>query len=92
VRLDGWTAGRLDARQGRSPTGHGSVTTSVTGRLPLSEVILRWWHDVGGQAVTFGSDAHRPGRLAEGFAQARAMVEAVGFRPATDVVDPWRRA
>jgi histidinol-phosphatase (PHP family) len=64
----------------------------VNTRLPLSETILRWWHDVGGSAVTFGSDAHRPDRLAHGFAAAVAMVEAVGFRPAKDVVDPWRRA
>jgi histidinol-phosphatase (PHP family) len=64
----------------------------VNTRLPLPETILRWWHDVGGAAVTFGSDAHRPDRLAHGFAEAVAMVEAVGFRPARDVVDPWRRA
>ena len=71
------------ARSGRAM----EVNTS----LPLAEPILRWWRDVGGQEVTFGSDAHQPSRLARRFAEVRAMVEAVGFRPAADPAAPWRR-
>lgn len=73
--------------------------TALSGRaleintvLPLDETILRWWHDEGGQAVTFGSDAHEPAVVARGFAAAAAMAEACGYRPAYDLVDPWPRA
>lgn len=63
----------------------------VNTRRPLDEVIVRWWHEEGGQRVTFGSDAHRPGDLANGFVDASAMVEAQGFRPGRHPNDPWRR-
>jgi histidinol-phosphatase (PHP family) len=63
----------------------------VNTKLPMTEQIVRWWHDVGGPAVTFGSDAHRPGRLAHRFAETMAMVEAIGFRPDRDPIAPWRR-
>ncbi|MGC4111807.1 MAG: PHP domain-containing protein [Nocardioides sp.] len=73
--------------------------TAQTGRaleintvLPLDATILRWWHDEGGTAVTFGSDAHEPANVARGFAAAAAMAEACGFRPTSDLVDPWSRA
>lgn len=71
------------ARSGRAM----EVNTS----LPLAEPILRWWVDVGGREVTFGSDAHSPGSLARRFAEVRAMVEGAGFRPAADPAAPWRR-
>lgn len=64
----------------------------VNTQLPLAEPILRWWVDVGGREVTFGSDAHRPDRLARRFAEVKAMVEAAGFRPAGDPAAPWRRS
>ena len=47
--------------------------------LPLDASILRWWHDEGGEAVTFGSDAHEPDEVAAGFHDAAAMAdEALG--------------
>jgi histidinol-phosphatase (PHP family) len=52
---------------------------------------VRWWHEEGGRAVTFGSDAHQPAKVAHAFTEAAAMAEAHGFRPAAKLVDPWPR-
>jgi histidinol-phosphatase (PHP family) len=43
-------------------------------------VVVGWWHDAGGEAVTFGSDAHEPGLIATDFVEAAAIAEAAGFR------------
>jgi histidinol-phosphatase (PHP family) len=64
----------------------------VNTRLPMDPRIVRWWHEEGGDAVAFGSDAHDPDGLARGFADAAAMVESVGFRAGTDPDDYWRRS
>ncbi len=53
--------------------------------------VVRWWREVGGQAVQYGSDAHQPDKVAEGFQVAMQMVEAAGFKPARDPVSLWRR-
>lgn len=63
----------------------------VNTRLPLDARIVRWWHEVGGDAVSFGSDAHLPAAVATGFAEAAAMVEAQGFRPGRTPLDFWTR-
>ena len=63
----------------------------VNTRLPLDARIVGWWHDVGGDAVSFGSDAHLPPAVATGFAEAAAMVEAHGFRPGRTRFDFWTR-
>lgn len=52
----------------------------VNTRVPLAPTIVSWWRDVGGRAVSFGSDAHRPDGVAAGFAAAASMVESHGFR------------
>lgn len=52
----------------------------VNTRVPLAAPVVGWWRDVGGRAVTFGSDAHRPDGVAAGFAEAASMVESHGFR------------
>jgi histidinol-phosphatase (PHP family) len=75
---------RATARSGRAL----EINTS----LPLHALILGWWRDEGGDAVTFGSDAHEPWRVAAGFADAARMAEAYGFRPGTDPHDLWGRA
>ena len=54
-------------------------------------VVLRWWHEAGGVAVSFGSDTHSPDHLAAGFAEAAAMAEAAGFRPNDDPAGLWLR-
>ena len=53
--------------------------------------VVRWWKDVGGQAVSFGSDAHDPARLGSGLASARRLAEAAGFRPSADPLAYWGR-
>jgi histidinol-phosphatase (PHP family) len=53
--------------------------------------VVRWWRQVGGQAVSFGSDAHQPDKVAEGFRVATQMVQSAGFKPARDPMALWRR-
>ena len=59
--------------------------------VPLPAPIVRWWYEVGGAALTFGSDAHQPARVAREFTSAAAMAEAAGFRPGRYPHDMWRR-
>lgn len=80
------------ARSGRalevnSSRAMGPPRGPCPGPLPL-----RWWHEVGGEAVSFGSDAHRPEDLAAGLSDAAAMAEAAGFRPAGDPLPLWLRS
>jgi histidinol-phosphatase (PHP family) len=70
----------------------GGKVLEINTRVPLPPTILRWWHDTGGQAVSFASDAHRPELVARGFAAAVALAGATGFRPASDPLDFWIRA
>lgn len=60
-------------------------------RMPMSAEIVGWWRDVGGRAVSFGSDAHRPDAVASGFREAASMVEAHGFRPDRHPHGFWHR-
>jgi histidinol-phosphatase (PHP family) len=59
--------------------------------VPLHPEIVRWWGEEGGSAITFGSDAHDPSRLAHGFAAASAVAEAHGFRAGRHPYDVWTR-
>ena len=52
---------------------------------------VRWFHEEGGEAVSFGSDAHQPGAVGQQFDLAVDVVEAAGFRPGRDRFDFWRR-
>ena len=67
------------------------VNTTRGDRLCPDLTVVRWWREVGGQAVQYGSDAHSPDKIAEGFKLATQMVEAAGFKPARDPVALWRR-
>ena len=60
-------------------------------RVPLAREIVRWWHEAGGGALAFGSDAHDPALVADGFAAAAGQAEAAGFRPGRDQHDFWLR-
>jgi len=64
----------------------------INTRSPLASVnLLRWWWQEGGDAVSFGSDAHEPFRVGEHFDRAVAVAESAGFRPGRDRFDFWRR-
>ena len=76
------TLGTL-ARSGRA--------LEINTRLPLDPLLVRWWHEVGGPALSFGSDAHTMAKVGHGFAAAAAVAEAAGFRPGADRFDFWRR-
>jgi histidinol-phosphatase (PHP family) len=59
---------------------------------PLASAeLVRWWWQEGGDAVSFGSDAHQPFRVGDKFDVAVDVVEAAGFRPGRDRFDFWRR-
>lgn len=63
----------------------------VNTRVPLHPEVLRWWHQEGGQSITFASDAHDPDSLANGFREAVHVAEATGFRPGRNVNAFWGR-
>jgi len=93
------TAGRYDPR--RLAEEHRSVLRALAGTGRALEVntvrrpsarVLRWWYEVGGEAVCFGSDAHHPAAVARGFARAARLAEACGFRPGRHPYDFWLRA
>jgi histidinol-phosphatase (PHP family) len=41
--------------------------------------VLRWYHEQGGEILTFGSDAHTPDAIGSCFDVARDMARAAGF-------------
>lgn len=63
----------------------------VNTRGQVHPEIIRWWHEEGGKAITFGSDAHEPTALAHGFREAMAVADAAGFRPGRHPHDFWTR-
>lgn len=63
----------------------------INTRLPLDRLILTWWHEEGGDAVSFGSDAHVPEAVAHGLREAAAMAESCGFRPGREAYQLWGR-
>jgi histidinol-phosphatase (PHP family) len=74
----------------RALAGSGRVL-EINSRLPLDPTLVRWWYEEGGEAVSFGSDAHTPETVGRGFADAAAVAEAAGFRRQADPLDFWRR-
>jgi histidinol-phosphatase (PHP family) len=78
---------RAAARSGRVL----EVNTTRGDVLCPDITVVRWWRELGGQAVQYGSDAHQPDKIAEGFKVATQMVESAGFKPARDPVSLWRR-
>ncbi|GAA0939428.1 PHP domain-containing protein [Nonomuraea longicatena] len=74
---------RVTAQSGRA--------LELNTRLPMHATLVRWWHEEGGQAVTFGSDAHGPADIARRFREAAHMAEAHGFRPGRNPYDLWAR-
>jgi histidinol-phosphatase (PHP family) len=59
---------------------------------PLASAeLIRWWWQEGGDAVSFGSDAHQAFRVGDKFDVAVDVVESAGFAPGRDRFDFWRR-
>jgi histidinol-phosphatase (PHP family) len=52
-------------------------------------IVLGWWREEGGRAVSFGSDAHSPDKLAAGFELARDVAAAAGFKALNDPTGFW---
>jgi histidinol-phosphatase (PHP family) len=73
-------------------TGRVLEVNTTRGTLLCPDLpVVRWWHELGGQAVSYGSDAHQPDKVGAGFELASQMVEAAGFKPAADPTGLWRR-
>ncbi|MBA3311645.1 MAG: histidinol-phosphatase [Nocardioidaceae bacterium] len=79
-------------RQALRATAQSGRALEINTAVPLHATVLRWWHEEGGEAITFGSDAHEPSAVARGFRDAAAMAEAHGFRPGRDPYDFWTRS
>ena len=73
----------------RAIAGSGRALEMNTRRLELWMPL--WWHEEGGTAVSFGSDAHVPEALADGFPEAMLLVNHAGFRPGKRPHDFWTR-
>ena len=42
--------------------------------------IIRRFRELGGEVITVGSDAHSPGRIAEGFGRAEEILKSCGYK------------
>ncbi len=91
-------AGPFDPSAFEEDFRHALRTTAQSGRVlevntavPLHSTVLWWWHEEGGEAITFGSDAHEPSAVARDFRDAANMAEAHGFRPGRHPYDFWTR-
>jgi histidinol-phosphatase (PHP family) len=78
-----------DLRQALRMLAASGRTLEVNTTDGFSPHIVRWWREEGGQAVTFGSDAHEPGELGRRLAEAVEFVEAHGFRAGAHPHDFW---
>ncbi|MGP3959951.1 PHP domain-containing protein [Nonomuraea sp. 3N208] len=92
-------AGPFDLLAFEEEFRHALRATAQSGRaleintvVPLHSTLVKWWREEGGEAVTFGSDAHEPSAVARRFREAADMAEAHGFRPGKDPYDFWGRS
>lgn len=91
-------AGPFDPSQFEDDFRHALRVVAGSGRAlemnvggTLRPWIAQWWSEEGGQAITFGSDAHGPASVGRHFPEAVAMVGAHGFRPGRSPDDFWTR-
>lgn len=93
-----WPAGRgpFDPSAFEEEFRHALRATADSGKalevntvVPLHDTVVRWWREEGGKAITFGSDAHDPSRVARHFREAADLAEVHGFRPGRDPLDFW---
>jgi len=81
-----------DFRQVLGPLAASGRALEINTRVPLAARIVAWWRDVGGEAVSFGADAHVPDDVGHGFAAAADMARAHGFRRDRDPHGFWYRS
>jgi len=80
----------------RAAAGRGLVLEFNTTRggdpdralCPGPEVVT-WWREAGGKAISFGSDAHDPTKVAAGFGLAATLAAQAGFQPSLGRVGIW---
>jgi histidinol-phosphatase (PHP family) len=96
--IRGWptsTAGPFNPLRFEASIRHAMRAIAASGRaLEMNTRRLElwmplWWRQEGGTAVTFGSDAHVPEALADGFPEAMLLLDHVGFRPGSRPEDFW---
>jgi histidinol-phosphatase (PHP family) len=63
----------------------------INTKLSPRPELVRWWREAGGRAVSFGSDAHDPSMVGNGFRTAAALAQAHGFHPGRTPHDFWTR-
>ena len=80
-----------DFREALGALARSGRVLELNTKLPMRPQIVRWWHEAGGQGLSFGSDAHEPGKLARRFAEAAGVAEAAGFRAGRDPWNFWVR-
>lgn len=92
------SAGSFDPSDFEDEFRHALRETAKSGRalevstkVPLHGVILRWWREEGGEAISFGSDAHDADSIARGFSEAAHMADAHGFGTGRLPHDLWER-
>jgi histidinol-phosphatase (PHP family) len=78
------TALRTLADSGRA------MEINTSPKVPLDASLLGWWRAEGGQAVSFGSDAHDPSSVGRQFPRAAALAQAAGFVPGCNRTGLWR--
>ena len=54
------------------------IRKGMTEMNPAREVLVRY-HELGGELITIGSDAHRVGEVASDFDKAEELLKAAGF-------------
>lgn len=57
----------------------GGLSEGLREPHPCTDIVRRY-HELGGEIVTIGSDAHSPSRIAAHFDRAAEVLEACGFR------------
>ncbi len=67
-------------REVLAPLAASGRALEINTRVPLADRIVGWWQELGGEAVSFGADAHLPADVGHGFAAAAAMATAHGYR------------
>ena len=68
-----------------------AMEINTSGWIPLDASLLIWWREEGGQAASFGSDAHDPVTIGHQFASAAALAQAAGSGPGRHGHGLWVR-